>query len=169
MNFPHRGRGARHSLLCLAVSGRAGLLGCRRDDALGPPDSFLVYTPVRDAGGTLVRSRAGLVVVEPIGPDDPRAAPLWKEFAVGFAAEVLRTDYLAKQFVRDAEVGGARYPDDLRAAAGEPTVFVIGAPPWPAPMASPSSGASAAPKNTRMSSGSASRTTRLTTARCPRL
>jgi hypothetical protein len=128
MTFPHRGRGARPSLLCLAVLALAGLSGCRRDDTLGPPDSFLVYTPVRDAGGTLIRSRAGLVVVEPVGPEDPRAAPLWKEFAVGFAAEVLRTDYLAKQFVRDAEVGGARYPDDLRAAAGEPTVFVIGAP-----------------------------------------
>jgi hypothetical protein len=123
-----RGFGGRPPFLCLAALAVAGLLGCRRDDALGPPDSFLVYAPARDPSGTLVRSHAGLVVVEPIGPEDPRAAPLWKEFAVGFAAEALRTDYLAKQLVRDAEVGGRRFPDAMRAAASEPTVFVIGAP-----------------------------------------
>ena len=53
----------------------------------------------------------GWSVVEPVAPDDPRAAPLYKQFAVGFAAEVLRTDYLAKQLVRDAQWAGPAYPE----------------------------------------------------------
>jgi hypothetical protein len=116
----------RFGVLVLLVA--AELIGCRRGDALGLPDSFLVYAPVRDAGGAVTRSKGGLPLVEPVGPDDPRAAPLWKEFAVGFAAEALRTDYLAKQLVREADAGGRRYPDAARAAAREPTVFLLGAP-----------------------------------------
>jgi hypothetical protein len=136
MTFPFRGfapvelrsTGALCRFVVLSAWAAAGLVGCHRDDALGMPDSFLVYTPVRDAGGGIARSKGGLPMVEPVGPDDARGAPLWKEFAVGFAAEALRTDYLAKQLVREADVGGHRYPDAARAAAREPTVFVLGAP-----------------------------------------
>lgn len=128
MTFPLRGSGALHRFGALAALVAIGLLGCHRDDALGLPDSFLVYTPVRDAGGVVARSKGGLPLVEPVGPDDPRAAPLWKEFAVGFAAETLRTDYLAKQLVRESDVAGRRYADGARAGAREPTVFVLGAP-----------------------------------------
>jgi hypothetical protein len=138
MTFPFRGSAASEVELrsidavrrfgAVLAMVAAGLIGCHRDDALGLPDSFLVYTPVRDAGGGPARSKGGLLVVESVGPDDPRAAPLWKEFAVGFAAEALRTDYLAKQLVREAEAGGRRYPEAARASAREPTVFVLGAP-----------------------------------------
>ena len=60
-------------------------------------------------------------------PDDPRAEPLYRELAIGFAGEVLRTDYLAKQLIRDALIAGHRYPDAARAAAAEPTAFLVGA------------------------------------------
>ena len=109
--------------LALALSGAAG---CRRDAALGPPDSFLVFTPVHDAAGAPQRSPGGLDVVEPVAPDDPRAEPLYRQLAIGFPAEVLRTDYLAKQLVRELVAGAHPYAPGVRAAAAEPTVFVVG-------------------------------------------
>jgi hypothetical protein len=113
-------------LLAPLLLAGVGLAGCRRDAALGPPDSFLVYAPLRDASGALQRSRGGLDLMEVVEPDDPRAQPLYKQFALGFAAEVLRTDYLAKQLVREGMAGGAPYGANLRAGAGEPTVLVVG-------------------------------------------
>jgi hypothetical protein len=103
--------------------------GCRSGGPLGPPDSFLVYAPQLDAAGAPVRTASGLPVLAAVPVDDPRAEPLYKQFGVGFAAEVLRTDYLAKQLVRDADVGGHRFPDAARAAALEPTVLVLGGAP----------------------------------------
>jgi len=84
----------------------------------------VVYAP---AEGATAPPGTGPVVA-PLAPDDPRAAPLYKQLMVGFPGEVLRTDYLAKQLVRDASAGGRRYPDRARAAAGEPTAFLVGAP-----------------------------------------
>src|SRR6185436_14002451 len=40
--------------------------------------------------------------------------------------EVLRTDYLAKQLIREIAVGGHRYAEAQRAAAREPTVLIMG-------------------------------------------
>jgi hypothetical protein len=57
--------------------------------------------------------------------DDPRVGALHGALAVGFAGEVLRTDYLVKQFVREAEVGGHRYGASAVAEAREPTIFVL--------------------------------------------
>jgi hypothetical protein len=121
MTFPTR------ALLVVALAAAAAA-GCRREDTLGPADSFLIQVPVTSETGGPRRTAANLPVVEPLGPDDPRAAPVFKQLAVGFASEVLRTDYLAKQFVRDADVGGRRYPDAARAAAREPTVLLVGGP-----------------------------------------
>lgn len=102
----------------------ASAAGCHRDRSLGPPDSFLVYAP---AEGATAPAGTGPVVA-PLAPDDPRAEPLYKQLTIGFPGEVLRTDYLAKQLVREANVGGRRYPDPARAAAAEPTAFLVGAP-----------------------------------------
>ena len=56
-----------------------------------------------------------------------RRRSLHKQFAVGFAAEVLRTDYLAKQLVRDAQVGRAPLSRSRRARPpSEPTVLIVG-------------------------------------------
>ncbi len=89
---------------------------------LGPADAFVVYAPAEGA------PPGPAPVVVPLAPDDPRAEPLYKQIAVGFPGEVVRTDYLAKQFVRDAQIGGQRYPAAARASANEPTAFVVGAP-----------------------------------------
>lgn len=112
-------------------------LACSGDKRLGLPEAFLVFEPVvqedkgpepgAGQGQGAVRTASGLPVLSPVAPDDPRAAPLHKELAVGFAGEVLRTDYLAKQLVRDMSVSGRRYDAGARAAAEEPTVFVVGA------------------------------------------
>ena len=112
--------------LALALTALAALAGCRKAAELGPADSFLILAPVRDSAGSPVRSAGGLDVMESVDPTDPRAQPLHKELVLGFAAEVLRTDYLAKQFVREADVGGRRYGAGPIAGANEPTVFVVG-------------------------------------------
>jgi hypothetical protein len=109
----------------VAAGGAASGVGCHRDTTLGPPDSFAVYAPL-EVGGAPPRSPAGLALVSALAPDDPRAEPLFRELSIGFAGEVLRTDYLAKQLLRDALIGGRRYPDAARAAASEPTAFVVG-------------------------------------------
>jgi len=101
-------------------------LGCRRDTALGLPDSYLVLTPVVDAQGTATRSPAGLPLVETLALDDGRAAALHKEIALGIVGEVVRTDYLAKQLVRDLSIGGNAFPEAVRGAAREPTIFIVG-------------------------------------------
>jgi hypothetical protein len=69
-----------------------------------------------------------LAVVTKVPLDDPHAASLHQQFAVGFASEVLRTDYLAKQLLREIQVGGRRYADSARAEASEPTVLIMGGP-----------------------------------------
>jgi hypothetical protein len=100
--------------------------GCRRDASLGLPDAYLVYAPAVDQAGGAQRSRIGLPVMAPLALDDERAVPLHKQIAVGFVGEILRTDYLAKQLVRDLSVGGKTYPEVTRSAAREPTIVVIG-------------------------------------------
>ncbi|HEY5449463.1 MAG TPA: hypothetical protein VIQ54_11970, partial [Polyangia bacterium] len=112
--------------LVLAGLACAGALsagaGCKRDTTLGAPDSFLLVAPV--SGGA--KSKSGLPVVTEVEIDNPHAVPLHQKFAVGFASEVLRTDYLAKQLIREIDVGGHRYADAQRAAAREPTVLIMG-------------------------------------------
>jgi hypothetical protein len=122
---------ARRTAALLAIASAtwigAGASGCHRDRSLGPADSFAVYAPLEEGGGAK-RSPAGLAVVSTVAPDDPRAEPLYRQLTIGFAAEVLRTDYLAKQLVRDASFGGKRYPEPSRAEAAQPTAFVVGGP-----------------------------------------
>jgi hypothetical protein len=110
----------------LALMGLVGAAGCRRDAALGLPDSYLVLTPVVDAQGEGRRSGSGLPLFEVVALDDARAVALHKEIAVGIVGEMLRSDYLAKQLVRDVAIAGNAFPEAARAAAREPTIFVIG-------------------------------------------
>jgi hypothetical protein len=120
-------RGRRAGLLAAAVACALGTgAACKRDPALGVPDSFVVVAPVPPRDGAAVRSKSGLPLVATVPLDDPHAASLHQGFAVGFASEVLRTDYLAKQLLREIEVGGRRYADGVRAAAREPTVLIMG-------------------------------------------
>ena len=100
--------------------------GCKGNATLGPPDSFLVLGPVGAPGAKPTESKTGLPVLEALPLDDPHAVPVHQQLAIGFAGEVLRTDYLAKQLVRDIQVGGRGYGAKPRAAAAEPTVLVLG-------------------------------------------
>jgi hypothetical protein len=112
-------------ILAAAFAAAAGA-SCHRDTSLGVPDSYLVYTPVVDKDGTARRGATGLPVFEPLALDDGRAAALHKQIALGILGEVLRTDYLAKQLVRDVSFSGNTFPEEARRAAREPTLFVIG-------------------------------------------
>jgi len=106
------------SLLCAAA-------GCHKgSDPIGPPDSYLLFVPATK-DGQVRHGPTGLPVLETLALDDSRAIPYHKLFSTGFAAELLRTDYLRKQFVRDAQVDGKGFALDTRAAAAEPTVFVL--------------------------------------------
>jgi hypothetical protein len=101
------------------------VIGCHQETTLGPADSFLLFAPVEEPAGTPRKTPSGLPVVAPVPLDDARALPLEKQFSAGFLGEVLRTDYLAKQLIRDAVVGGKRYPEAARTAAREPTVLLL--------------------------------------------
>jgi hypothetical protein len=112
---------------CLLGSGA----GCHKGaDPIGLPDSYVLFVPAMK-DGQVRRGPTGLPVLEALALDDSRAVPYHKLFSVGFAAELLRTDYLRKQFVRDAHVDGKAFGLDARAEAAEPTVFVLaGDPPF---------------------------------------
>jgi hypothetical protein len=101
-------------------------VACRRDTTLGPPDSYVLYTPAVDGAGAALHSPSGLPVLEPLALEDPRAVPLERQIAVGIVGEIVRTDYLAKQIARDVSFLGKAFPEATRAAAREPTVIVVG-------------------------------------------
>ena len=98
------GRRAAASAIAAAAIGLVAVAvvvpGCRRDPAapLGPPDSFVVLFP-EPSGAT---SPGGLPLMRRLEVSSPEAAPLAKLFAEGFAAEMLRTVYLAGQLVPSA-------------------------------------------------------------------
>lgn len=114
----------------------AGASACRSSasEPLGLPDSYQLLAPTYDGAGHTRRGPTGLPIMEALALDDSRAVPLHKLFAVGFGAELLRTDYLRKQFVREAQAvapgGGKAFTSAVaQAAAAEPTVFVLGGDP----------------------------------------
>jgi hypothetical protein len=115
-------RAALAAAACALAAGGA----CKRDAALGGPDGFLVVAPVPPRDGAAAKSKSGFPLVTAVALDDAHAVPLHQQFALGFAGEVLRTDYLAKQLVREIDIGGRRYSDRQRISAREPTVFVLG-------------------------------------------
>jgi hypothetical protein len=124
-------RGAARALVALAAAGVAAPACSRGTEPLGVPDSYIVFASLKDEAGQARKSPAGLPVVGAVALDDPRAALLERLFAVGFAGEVLRTDYLAKQFIREAQLQGKSAPADSKRAAAEPTILFLdrGAPP----------------------------------------
>ena len=121
----HAKEGARAALSIVV-----GLLvvggGCHRDTSLGLADSYVLYAPAVDAAGAALRSPAGLPVVAPLALEDVRAVPLEKQIEVGILGEIVRTDYLAKQVVRDVSWEGKSFPEPARTAAREPTIVVVG-------------------------------------------
>ena len=105
------------------VLGALALGACksRADRPLAPPDSYLLFVPgegAAPADGTLLVKRADLKTdgVQPI----PRL------LETGFASEMLRTVYLAGQFLRDATVDGRPFPEPARTNASWPVCLVVG-------------------------------------------
>jgi hypothetical protein len=121
-------QGRRVAALAISAVMVAGAVaaGCNRQAVLGLPDSYLVYAPAVDKEGTAQRSPSGLPLFDQLALDDQRAAPLHQQIGVGIAGELIRSDYLAKELVRDLAVNGATYPAPARAAASQPTVLVVG-------------------------------------------
>ena len=94
---------------------------CSKEGApLGPPDSYVVYEP----GGAADPAGAALPSFREVKLEDPRAVPIHRSTMDGFLGELLRTDYLAKQLIRDGW-RGKPFAAPARARATEPTVLVL--------------------------------------------
>jgi hypothetical protein len=91
------------------------------DGGFRSPDSYLLLAPAKDAPPP-----GGLPLVQPLATDAPAAQVMDRLFAEGFASELLRTLYLAKQFVRDGQPGGHPAPPEGKALAGQGLPVVIG-------------------------------------------
>ena len=96
--------------------------GCRSDPdkPLGPADSYILFAPV--AG----KLEGGLPVVRRLDIKDDAVQPLHRLLESSFAFEMLRTAYLAKQFVREASADGRRFTAAAQRIAAEPTCLVLG-------------------------------------------
>jgi hypothetical protein len=110
----------------LVVVAAAALGGCHRaGQPLGPADSYLVYEPVPVGGDPAVGSApAALPSFREVRLDDKRALPVHRAAQEGFVGELLRTDYLAKQLIRDGWRGKTFSPI-ARTRAFEPTVLLL--------------------------------------------
>lgn len=120
------------ALLGLAGACRGGGGG---DSSLGVPDSYALFDPVPSVPTTPTPA-LGAPLAPPLAPlparpflrevliDDPRALPVHRLASEGFIGEILRTDYLAKQLVRDG-YGGKSFSALARAQATEPTVLIL--------------------------------------------
>jgi hypothetical protein len=104
---------------CLAVVA-AGACRSDPDKPLGLADSYVLFAPV--AG----KLEGALPVVRRLDIKDQAVQPLPQLLESSFAFEMLRTAYLAKQFVREASADGQRFTASARRYAAEPTCLVLG-------------------------------------------
>jgi hypothetical protein len=112
----------------LAISTAAFAAGCHsnRNKPIAPPDSYLLFVPDSDGKGP-----GGPLRVEKADIKNPAVDPLPRLFETGFASEMLRTVYLAGQYLREAVVDGRRFPDPARANGSLPVCMVVGAEATP--------------------------------------
>jgi hypothetical protein len=101
--------------------------GCRSDPdkPLGPADSYILFAPV--AG----KSDGALPIVHRLSIKDQAVQPLPGLLESSFPFEMVRTSYLAKQFVREASADGQPFTAAARRNAAEPTCLVLGLEPKP--------------------------------------
>jgi len=103
----------------------AAPLACDRSNApLGLPDSYVVFEP---EGSVPPGSATAPRRMRPVPVEDQRAIPVHRAAMDGFLGEMLRTDYLAKELIRDG-AGAQPFSALARARATEPTVLVIAGP-----------------------------------------
>ncbi len=106
--------------ICLAFAMLLCAVGCHsRNKPLSPPDSYLLFVPNGDAA-------TSPLPVRKVDVNNPAVQPLPRLFEAGFASEMLRTVYLAGQFVRDAVIDGKTFSDLGRANGGLPICLVVG-------------------------------------------
>jgi hypothetical protein len=106
----------------LAISTAAFAAGCHssRNKPIAPPDSYLLFVP-------RAASTEKPLLVDKADVNSPGVDPLPRLFETGFASEMLRTVYLAGQYLRDAVVDGRRFSDLARANGSLPVCIVVGA------------------------------------------
>jgi hypothetical protein len=109
---------SRRALALVAVA--AASCGSGEGGGLGPPDSYVLLGPGKEA------ATPGPPVLHPLSLDDPAAQPAVRLLSDGFAAEMLRTVYLAKQLVRDGALGGRPAPLEGRTIAAQGLPIVVG-------------------------------------------
>jgi hypothetical protein len=114
-------RSRTHRLVLLTA---LAVAACRPDPnkPLAPSDSYLLFVPAAGAQ----QSGAGLVV-EKADLKTAAVQPIPGLLETGFASEMLRTVYLAGQYLRDATVDGKTFSDAGRANGGLPVCLVVGA------------------------------------------
>jgi hypothetical protein len=110
------------TLFLLTALTLAWTLGCHAGNKpVAPPDSYVLFLPSDASGQTgapLPVRRADL--------KHPAVQPLPGMFETGFASEMLRTVYLAGQFLRDAVIDGKRFSDLGRANGSLPVCLLVG-------------------------------------------
>jgi hypothetical protein len=116
--------------ICILFAALACTLGCRGGNKpLAPPDSYLLFVPT---GGEAAQAASGAPLpVRKVDVNNPAVQPLPNMFETGFASEMLRTVYLAGQFLRDALIDGKRFSDVGRAQGALPICLVVGADKLP--------------------------------------
>lgn len=115
-----RNRGA---LLAFVIACPA--YACHKSGApLGPADSYVVYEPATPATKSSDSPALTLPLFRATPLDDPRAASIHRVASEGFLGELLRTDYLAKQLIRDGWRGKS-FPPAATTQASEPTVLLL--------------------------------------------
>ena len=99
------------------------LAGCQsnKNKPLAPPDSYLLFVPSESADKS-----SGPLKVEKASLKTDAVQPVPRLLENGFASEMLRTVYLAGQYLRDAVVDGQRFPDLARANGSLPVCLVVG-------------------------------------------
>lgn len=116
--------------ICIVFAALACTLGCRGGNKpLAPADSYLLFVPT--GGEATQAASASPLPVRKVDVNNPAVQPLPNMFETGFASEMLRTVYLAGQFLRDAVIDGRRFSDVGRTQGGLPICLVVGADKLP--------------------------------------
>lgn len=105
------------------ASGALGSVACKnkQDSALGPSDSYVLFVPAGPGAGA-----SGSLLVERANMKTEAVQPIPGLLETGFASEMLRTVYLAGQFLRDAVIDGKSFSDLGRANGALPVTLVVG-------------------------------------------
>lgn len=112
----------------LVLLGALPLCGCksRADKPLAPPDSYVLLVPAEQPAGA-----GALLAVSKANLNTEAVQPIPKLLETGFASEMLRTVYLAGQYLREATVDGQRFAQEAQANGGLPVCLVVGAERMP--------------------------------------